>query len=375
MQSKQELLDDLSRRWREGYFALEDALPEPLLTNALGIKLLGQLLGKSVDDEADEAALSQFRSETSIEERRLFYNLMRFFWSGEGDVLEIGPFLGGTTRALALGMLRSGRLAPPRKLYTYDRFCAYYSPEELSKIVKPLVADGLVPASVMHGLQGSTQFLDVFKALHRNTRYAAFLDIRPAELPAQAGAPQQGPKLVIDPGSTFEVVLIDGCKGWYPTKFFMQQLSSHVRAGRILLFQDYAWLTCFWIAAWAALMWPKLQMFLCSNTTYGFKLRAPYTAAEVETAYPDTPESLGAERLIELFTALQVEALKRDDAHAYFIHAQHIVAALTYIGDKQRARSYFQALEASPLGRMNPERLRALAKSPTYGPDGKGMTF
>ena len=49
-------------------------------------------------------------------------------WDGEGDVFENGPMLGGTTRALALGMLANPAGSPDARLQTFDWFHAVRTP-------------------------------------------------------------------------------------------------------------------------------------------------------------------------------------------------------------------------------------------------------
>ncbi len=57
----------------------------------------------------------------SAEEQRYLYWLGRSGWTGEGDVVEIGPWLGGSTSCLASGMQASGHDAR-RRLQVFDNF-------------------------------------------------------------------------------------------------------------------------------------------------------------------------------------------------------------------------------------------------------------
>jgi len=72
-------------------------------------RLLGRVLGMLRAPGETENKLHEIPSQTSPEERRFLFNYFARFWSGEHDVLEIGPFMGGTTRAIALGMLMNPR--------------------------------------------------------------------------------------------------------------------------------------------------------------------------------------------------------------------------------------------------------------------------
>lgn len=75
--------------------------------------------------------LNSIPSETSELERVFLYNFMRTFWDGKSKVVELGPFLGGTTRALIIGMLDNPRRLEYIKLKTIDSFKDYYSTEEI----------------------------------------------------------------------------------------------------------------------------------------------------------------------------------------------------------------------------------------------------
>lgn len=86
--------------------------------------------------------LSEIPSETSIAERQLLFNLFAQRWDGHGAVVEIGPFLGGTTRAIASGMGHNLARSETALLHTFDRFDAYYSAEQLRQTIEPLVKNG-----------------------------------------------------------------------------------------------------------------------------------------------------------------------------------------------------------------------------------------
>src|SRR5688500_7215482 len=56
----------------------------------------GAVLLSHVDD-AVGAQLDAIPSETTPGERRFLYHFFSEMWKGQGHVLEVGPFLGGTT--------------------------------------------------------------------------------------------------------------------------------------------------------------------------------------------------------------------------------------------------------------------------------------
>src|SRR5688500_100370 len=92
-----------------------------------------------ISDTERNAFLTGIPSETTIAERVYLYRYFQGLWGGQGKVIEIGPFLGGTTRAIAWGMSRNPRLSPDARLHTFDRFGEYYSPAQKRSLIEPMV--------------------------------------------------------------------------------------------------------------------------------------------------------------------------------------------------------------------------------------------
>jgi hypothetical protein len=77
----------------------------------------GKLLSASIENDEHNRLIQSIPTETSYRERKLYYNFFKYFWTGKYDVLEIGPFLGGSTRSIALGMMENVLRNSARKLY------------------------------------------------------------------------------------------------------------------------------------------------------------------------------------------------------------------------------------------------------------------
>ena len=58
----------------------------------------------------------------SDRERALLYWLARYYFSGAGWIVDAGSFLGGSTVALACGLIDQGILANRLPIASYDRF-------------------------------------------------------------------------------------------------------------------------------------------------------------------------------------------------------------------------------------------------------------
>ena len=117
-----------------------------------------------------ENRLHQIPSQTSPAERRFLYQFFSQLWTGSGDVVEIGPFLGGTTRAIALGMLHNPRRSDGR-LYTFDRFKDYFEVSDLPDYLQPLIDAGELQQSDINRLGKRAPFIDVFRKLHSDSDY------------------------------------------------------------------------------------------------------------------------------------------------------------------------------------------------------------
>lgn len=357
-----------------------DNLLRPEVQAALGPKQMWRFLGKalsvSVEDARLEEALLEIPSETTPEERRFLCNLMSCLWSGVGDVVEIGPYLGGTTRALALGMLRNPHRSPTTRLRTYDTFQGYGTPESFCNFLKPLFDRGTLPQTIRGELiaQGADfRFLSVFEKLHGAQPYAAFLEV--FDSPA-ASTPQElnsGKSIMrLDPKHRYEVVFVDGCKSWFGTKYFMQQAVACSGPGTLHVFQDYRWYTCFWISAFMFVMRDCFELVAAVDSTYAFRQTQPITAELINDRFPNEPEVLGAELLTQIFSALIYEAGDRGDLDLIVAHKLHLVGALAYVGEKDRAREVLAQLSQEPYAACYRDIIEKSAKSPTYRP-GEGV--
>lgn len=182
--------------------------------------------------------LDEIPSETSSQERRFLYWLFSSIWSGENNVVEIGPFLGGTTRAIALGMQSNSRASMASKLYTFDRFCGYYDITKLKEYLEPLINSKVLQESDLDSVNDSASFSDIFTKIHSNHGY--FKQIAMVNL----GVPDRPEDLQNTKNEYFKIqdnilvdaVFVDGCKSWFGTKYFMSEVSKNTRAGCIFIF-------------------------------------------------------------------------------------------------------------------------------------------
>jgi hypothetical protein len=309
-----------------------------------------------------------------VGERVLLYNLLARVWSGQGNVLEIGPFLGGTTRAMALGMLQNPKRDPGARLYTYDKFEKYYNREELLSALDHLFQKGILPEEVKDQIRRSDNFLEIFQLLHKDREYYPLIRPRVGVLPNTKDEVGRLERIfALDKGQEFDLVFVDGCKGWYPTKYFMLELAAHTEPGTYFIFQDYGWYTCFWIAAFVEIMSHCFDFITNVDDIYVFKLERNLTTQEIDAAFPDTPQELGADCLNAMFEGLSQRAMDLDDMRGYFRHQLHRVSSLAYLGEKPLALRILKGLLDFSYFRSREDYLvviNSAARVPAYTPEG-----
>ncbi|MCB0325899.1 MAG: hypothetical protein KDD69_20120, partial [Bdellovibrionales bacterium] len=144
--------------------------------------------------------------------------------------------------------------------------------------------------------------------------YFSMLEIRNQLLPSKPG--EQVPterSFGLAPGERYDAVFIDGCKSWFGTKVFMREMANHVMPGTYFLFQDYAWITCYWLPVFLLLFQDKLELCAHYDTTYVFRLHTPYSAAQVDSRFPDSVAECGRDGLTECFNHILRDAYQRAD--------------------------------------------------------------
>lgn len=315
--------------------------------------------------------LDQIPSETSPQERRFLYRFFSTVWSGENDIIEIGPFLGGTTRAIALGMCDNPRLSENSKLYTYDRFSSYYDIDTLTEYLMPLISIGVLNQSDLQRVGKSAEFMDIFTSIHANHDYyrrivpnSQSLPDTPADLRNEKMLFQVPDNIVAD------AIFIDGCKSWFGTKYFMSEVCRAAKIGTYFIFQDYGWYTCFWIPAFVQMLNDYFEIVGYVNSTYVFVLTRHLNIDVIHSHYPDSPSDLDEEKIIEIFDCLIEQASARNDSFGVVRHTLQSAGALAYIGNKLKAKEIINALRKKNWAVEHNNIIAAALLSPTYSPEG-----
>jgi hypothetical protein len=351
---------------------LDHSLNRELLGAGLYPALFSRLLCQSarLEHSLRAAQLDDIPSETTPQERRLLFAFCSELWSGQADVLEIGPFIGGTTRAMALGMLANPARTRTVRLRTFDRFANYSSGDSLLEFLRPLVARGVLTSAAAAGVGDRVSFREIFDLVHRSHEYFSLIDAQEGVLPDQPGVAPDGVPFALPSSARYGAVLVDGCKSWFATKVFMREIATRLEPESYVAFQDYGWFTCFWIPAFVGVFREHFELVAHADNTYVFQLRKALDAAEINRRFPDAPESFGLAAMDKLMGLLRQEAAQRSDAHAMLMQGLQHAAVFAYLGDKDAARSMIDAMAADPLWRAHGGLIAQARKSPTYRPGG-----
>ena len=293
------------------------------------------------------------------EEQRYLHWLGAQYWQDTGHIVEIGPWLGGSTACLAAGMRQRPR-RPDRKLHVFDNF-----------IWRDFMAErATLPISSGDCFQPYFERnLAAFRDLTAIHRQALPDDEMPLDMLARSVSTSDSERvstLVWDAGETVEILFIDGAKSWTGFVYLLDVFRGSLVEGRSLLVcQDYK----FWGSYWVPLLMEylidhfEIEHVLASNTV-SFRLTRDITAADL-SRLPDFEELDVGVELLE--TASRRLSMLNDRLGALILRS----CAVRYCLNKGRpdaAIERFRALEASWPSRLESysiDRLRCWLDSDT----------
>lgn len=320
-------------------------------------------------DRATTELLREIPTETTDAERAYLYQFFKTQWLGRYDVIEIGPYLGGTTRAIALGMMHNRRRSPKSKLLTFDRFCGYLDRQSLLETLEPVFRAGGLNRDLEREIDTYGNFRAVFDAFHREKEYSSILRAVTGVLPNSPEEISTVSNLFrIEQGRRFDGVFVDGCKSWFSTKFFMSEVAPCVEKGATFLFQDYGWYTCFWIPAFLGAFESHFKLISHKDDTYAYRLIEPLGREYLDRKFPDNPSGLGRSYFDHLFGRLLEGAKIRQDIHAQQFHSLQHAGALATLGYRKEAKTKIMELRARGVREDYRERVEDALVSPTYLP-------
>ena len=328
-----------------------------------------------ISPQLRDAFLNQIPSETSAGERGYLFDFFQSRWDGVGTVVELGPFLGGTSRAIAWGMACNPRLSPTAAFHTFDRFDVYYSPEKLREAVEPMVRCALFTKAEADDLCREANFERLFHAIHAPHDYSRLIRLHNSALPDLPADIDGSTALdCLANAEPISAVFVDGCKSWASTHYAMKFLLPRLQVGAPVIFQDFGWYTCFWISSVAHALRDFITPESHVDSTYTFRLTRPVTENDVTKNFARTPAEMSPTFFAEASEVLLKRSRREGDLRAELIAQLHYVAALMTIGRRGAAANVLKQLEVKRYASFA-NMIRGCIKSPTYLPGGKQLLW
>lgn len=295
----------------------------------------------------------------SAEEKQYLYWLGRSAWQGVGLIVEIGPWLGGSTWCLAAGMHDSGHVTKKR-LVVYDNFIwREFMSERAPLDLKP---GDCFQAEFLKNIQKYESIVDSYKRALPD-------EIINSDQEAQSKRYISDENITLFqalPGSEpLEILFVDGAKSWLGLKHLLFNISDRLIQGQsILVCQDFKYWGNYWVPLLLTFLGDCLQPIhnVTSATTVTFRLVHPVSRdtldalanhiAEVPTddalaAIDHAAEMLRTEGDVLGAANVQLGKVmflshqnKPDSAVTAFRESQANWPQLTGTGQLERARKY-----------------------------------
>jgi hypothetical protein len=286
----------------------------------------------------------------SAEERRYLYWLGSEVWSGEGHVVEMGPWLGGSTACLAAGMRASGRETQMR-LHAIDNF----------------VWRAFMAERAPLGLGDGASFRAHFEA--NLARFSDLVVVTEASLPdeevptdplasAIRDAPPPDERLVRwSRSEPVEILFVDGAKSWTAMVHLLRELGPSLLPSRALLVcQDYKYWGAYWVPLALELLREHLELVhVLERNTVAFRVREQLPAEALERLPPFS--GLEREASLAALDAASERLRERGDPLGAAIVEVAKVRLLGNLGDLDGARRAFRGAERRWPAGGRPEQL------------------
>ncbi len=284
----------------------------------------------------------------STEERRYLRWLTATWSRGDGHVLEIGPWLGGSTACLAQGLQDRGSVSD-RRIHTVDNFT--WRPFMAQRVDLPLaVGDSFQPFFEQYVAPWSDYIVPWRRALPDDEEV---LDQLAASI-VDDNAEKQ-PVFTWEPGEPIEILFVDGAKSWTGMTHLLRETAAHlVPDGALLVCQDYKYWGCYWVSVIIELLIEAadhregvtlaLVHDLGANTV-SFQLTGGLPE-DIVRGLPSSLAALGAERAKALVERAAARLEEHADRHGAAVLGVARTRMLGNLGDWSGAVAAFRAAEA-----------------------------
>lgn len=161
------------------------------------------------------AATGELLGMTTRAEQEYFLHYGKNLYSGQGEIVDLGCWMGSTTIPLVKGLLQNTIFAESsRKIYAYDTFIWF-----------DVMRESVAGTNLVGKYKDGDSFLDEYK--RRTSKYAASIEIRAGDL-----------KEIGWNGDKIEFLLVDAMKNWELTSAILKDFYTQLIPGKSLVLQQ-----------------------------------------------------------------------------------------------------------------------------------------
>ncbi|MFY0599384.1 MAG: hypothetical protein JXR03_06910 [Cyclobacteriaceae bacterium] len=269
----------------------------------------------------------------SAEEKKYLYFLTSSYWKGEGNIVEIGPWLGGSTYCLASGLSTSKHYRG-QKIYVYDNFI-WREFMGLRANLELNDNDDFLPF-FKENLKDYSDYIVAFKESlpdesvpnDKDALTKRQLEFSPSEL------------IHYDSKEKVEILFIDGAKSWSGTRYLLEVFHhSLIPNTTLLVCQDYKYWGCYWVIMIFEILKDKMEIeHILPYNSVSFKLTQPISKEDISNI-PSLDE-IDIDLGISMIKKASQRIGKLDGIESSVIIELNAVKFLAHKGEEERAHRY-----------------------------------
>lgn len=209
----------------------------------------------------------------SREERQYLWWLAATVWKDVGHILEMGPWLGGSTACLAEGVC-ARREAPRHRLFTIDNFVWRRFMSDRADLT----------------LEPGESFEHVFRG--NVASYGRLIETQRAWLPDEIVEGDRWAEDVRGDGTRgdlfrwragpVEIAFVDGAKSWAGLAHFLREVAPSLTARSLLVLQDYKYWGSYWVPMTCELLSDEVELVhVLPENTVTFRVTTPLAIEQI----------------------------------------------------------------------------------------------
>ena len=193
------------------------------------------------------------------EELQFLYHSAQRHYTGAGEIVDAGAFLGGSAAAMGAGLRDNPNVAQKtRRIYSYDFF-------EFTDFHRPYIGG--------RGLEAGDDTLPLFREFTRTLE--RHITVTKGDICAQTW-----------PDRNIEILFVDFTQHWDQHEFLVRTFYPHLIPGQsLVIHQDYVFTVCYWLHVFMeyyASCFEQISLYI-PNATAAWTVRSPLPADAFRT--------------------------------------------------------------------------------------------